>query len=99
MASDHGPDGIGRYWDEDYGEVEFLACVMECGTQTDYKAQNPYLDYWAVVDTWFERHFPERWAKVSDHQGDTFTCQMGFKIALWDWLGEHEGAVRGEQDG
>ena len=97
MISFRGPDKTGRYWDEDYGEVEFLACVMECGTQIDHKSQNPHLDYWAVVDTWFQRHFPERWSKQPNSQSDTsFTCQMGFKIALWDWLGKHDGATTDE---
>lgn len=98
-ASLRGPDKTGRMWDRDYTEVEFLACLMECGTQADFVTQRPFDDYWKTVDVWFNRHYPERWESGSEPvrgQGrpETFTCQMGFKIALWNYLGEHDGASK-----
>ncbi len=89
-----GPDKVGRMWDHDYSEVEFLACLMECGTQRDFVEARPFEDYWFIVDDWFEHHYPERYNVQQDTGGQegVFTGQMGFKIALWNYLGEHDGA-------
>ena len=98
-VAQRGPDKTGRMWDHPYTEVEFLACIMECGTQRDFVNARPYEDYWYTVDTWFEHHYPERYdcqqqtggERIS---GDVFSGQMGFKIALWNYLGEHDGAQK-----
>lgn len=93
----YGPDKMGRMWDHNYTEVEFLACLMECGTQRDYVIDHPFSDYWADVDTWFLHHYPERFDKqqlIGAGRDGTFSGQMGFKIALWRYLGEHDGATK-----
>lgn len=92
----YGPDGKDRYWDHNYSEVDFHACVLECGTQRQHIRAHPYDDYWNHVDKWFEHMFPERFDETQLKAGITgednrFSKQMGFKIALWNWLGEHHG--------
>lgn len=85
----YGPDKDGRHWRDDYGEVEFLACTMECGGYMGTLSDQ----YWDAVDVWFNRHYPERWTKADDNGhmstvGYVFHGQMGFKVALWKWLGD-----------
>ena len=91
MTSYRGPDCKGRYWDEDYTDVDFLACVMECNTQRQWQKDHPQGDYWPVVDVWFKHNFPERWDKQFNVRGDPATGQMGFKIAIYHWLGTLNG--------
>ncbi|KKM83815.1 hypothetical protein LCGC14_1305500 [marine sediment metagenome] len=98
MPKLYGPDKAERYWDKDYTEVEFLACVLECGTQAQYAEAHPLSDYWVRVDVWFERHFPER-AKnhspcVDFREGGIYTGTMAFKIAMYHWMGECNGTAK-----
>lgn len=95
MTAFRGPDKGERYWDEDYGDLEFLACIMECGTQTQFVEGDPLGDYWVLVDTWFKRMYPERWGKGENPtQSDVHGGQMGFKIALFHWFYQHGGTPK-----
>lgn len=82
-----GPDEYGRRWDFDYGETEFIACSMEVGHAYTGDVER----YWQRVDEWFERMYPERFDHGEQRAPITHvnSGQMGFKVALWQWIGEH----------
>ena len=90
----YGPDQYGRRWDYDYTETEFLACIMEVGPMKRSRRwlQITVHEYWFSVDRWFERHYPERCTHGLPEPTPNVINkgQLGFKVALWNWLGEHD---------
>lgn len=82
--------------DHGYTEVDYLACVMECGTiaQCISENQGNSEPYWVDIGHWFKHHYPDRYITVANHinrhtSGEFYTAQLEFMYALWFWLQEN----------
>lgn len=82
---------------QSYTEVEYMACLLVCGSpMVDGRLRN-HQEYWDSVDEWFRANYPTRWLNLINMPEPYTHGQMRFKATFYDWYVEEQNKrLRGE---